>query len=259
MGLFDFLRRPATPQIAIDPKINFDPLFQRAVDNIYQTGNPSPTALQKHLRVGFVHACTLLDQMEAVGIVGPDEGRKPRKILLSKRQWLTIRPQCINSHCNHAASVSSEATQPERNVAPLCDYTPTAQITSGNISILSSEEMVVIMRNYHVVEEIRTKVKGVTFRNDDGTDRQTILRHCHAGDQLRFGFYRYQGAPAYTVVSDWGQLGNLSADLAEELAEMISRRKNKCLILGEILNISGGNRGESFGCNISLTIYEKNY
>lgn len=133
------------------------------------------------------------------------------------------------------------------------------QTSASAISTLNDFELMTIMRHYHVVEEIRTKVKGVTFRNDDGTDRQTILARCHAKDQLRFGFFRYEGDPAYTVVSEHGQLGNVSAELAEEIYFLVSQFKNKYLILGEILDISGGYQGKKLGCNISITIYEKNY
>ena len=232
------------------PDIELDPLFFDAVDHVYQSGIPSAREIQKNLRIGYLRATAILDQMETIGIVSPIDGAKPRNILLNEQQWRTILPRL---HNQVSEPQSHNDAHKERQ------YCSTPAVTPGHISCLSGQEMVMISRNYHVVEEIRTKVRGVKFRNDNGTDRQTILRHCHAGDQLRFSFYRYQGAPAYTVVSDWGQIGNLSADLAEELAEMISSRKNKCLILGEILNISGGYRGESFGCNISLTIYEKNY
>jgi len=133
------------------------------------------------------------------------------------------------------------------------EYRPRAKITQGNISTLSDEEMAVFLQYYYKADEIRTKVKGVTFRNDDGTDRQTILVHCHAGDQLRFKLFEYDGAPAYAVYCDWGQIGNLSAELAEEIAA----REKPCIILGEILNVSGGYRGNYFGCNILINIYEK--
>lgn len=157
-------------------------------------------------------------------------------------------------------SVDDDPIAPEGILIPeLSGYKPPTPVSCGHISILSGEEMVTIIRHYKVVDEIRTKVKGVSFRNDDGTDRQTILAHCHAGDQLRFKPFEYKGSPAYAVYSEWGQIGNLSADLAEELAEMVAARDHKCLLLGEILNISGGYQGEYFGCNISLTIYEKRY
>lgn len=133
------------------------------------------------------------------------------------------------------------------------------QAPNSSFVLLTDFEMNALMRHYRIVEEIRTKVKGVTFRNDDGTDRQNILTRCHAGDQLRFEFYWYQGTPAYAVVSEHGQLGNVSADLAEEIHFVTAQLKNKYLILGEILEISGGCQGQSFGCNMVIAIYEKNY
>ena len=154
-----------------------------------------------------------------------------------------------------------QTARPEGKTNSLSQFTSSSysQVSQSTISPFNDFEIMTIKRHYHVVEEIRTKVKGVTFRNDDGTDRQTILARCSAGDQLRFGFYRYKGDPAYTVTSEHGQLGNVSVELAEELYFLTSRLKNKHLILGEILNVSGGYHGESLGCNISITIYEKNY
>lgn len=133
------------------------------------------------------------------------------------------------------------------------EYDPPVPASRGNISILSDEDMHTFLRHYYKADEIRTKVRGVSFRNDDGTDRQCILAHCHAGDQLRFRRFEYEGAPAYAVYCDWGQIGNLAADLAADLAA----RQKPCIMLGEILNVSGGYHGEYFGCNICLNIYEK--
>lgn len=134
------------------------------------------------------------------------------------------------------------------------EYSPPATITRGNIEVLTDNEMHIFLRHYHKADEIKTKVKGVTYRNSDGTDRQNILAHCHAGDQLRFKAYKFKGDPAYAVYCDRGQIGNLSAELAEEIAA----REKPFIILGEILNVSGGYRGEYFGCNIRVDIYEKN-
>ena len=154
-----------------------------------------------------------------------------------------------------------QTARPEGKTNSLSQFTSSSypQVFQSILSPFNDFEIMTIKRHYHVVEEIRTKVKGVTFRNDDGTDRQTILARCSAGDQLQFGFYWYYGAPAYTVISEHGQLGNVSADLAEEIHFMTSQLTHKHLILGEILNISGGDYGENYGCNISITVYEKNY
>lgn len=62
-----------------------DDLYNSAVDVILSTGNASTTFLQRKLKIGYARAASLIDCMEAKGILGPAEGSKPRKILAAKR------------------------------------------------------------------------------------------------------------------------------------------------------------------------------
>ena len=59
-----------------------DELYEQAKDTILSTGNASTTFLQRKLKVGYARAASLIDMLEAKGVVGPAEGSKPRKILL---------------------------------------------------------------------------------------------------------------------------------------------------------------------------------
>ena len=43
--------------------------------------------LQRYLKVGFNRAARIMDQLEEAGIVGPEEGTKPRKILMSPEEF----------------------------------------------------------------------------------------------------------------------------------------------------------------------------
>lgn len=87
-----------------------------------------------------------------------------------------------------------------------------------------------------VIETIRTKVVGVTFDNEDGENRQDILSTMTGDEDITVEKYTYNGEPAAYV--KWGNkvIGNLSAELAKDLA----RKYPKARYAAEILEISGG-------------------
>lgn len=57
-----------------------DSLYNEAKTIIFETGNASTTFLQRKLKIGYARAASLMDQLESNGIIGPQEGAKPRKI-----------------------------------------------------------------------------------------------------------------------------------------------------------------------------------
>ena len=67
-----------------DVESNGDELLEEATDLVVKTGKASASYLQRRFRVGYARAARLLDLLEAKGIVGPGEGAKPRKILMSR-------------------------------------------------------------------------------------------------------------------------------------------------------------------------------
>ena len=42
--------------------------------------------LQRNFKIGFNRAARIMDQLEEFGVVGPEEGTKPRKVLLTTPQ-----------------------------------------------------------------------------------------------------------------------------------------------------------------------------
>ena len=99
-----------------------------------------------------------------------------------------------------------------------------------------------------IAETIRTKIVGVTYDNEDGENRQDILSRMNGEEDITIEKYTYNGEPAAYV--KWGDkvLGNLSAELAKDLA----RKYPKARYTAEILEISGG--VQTFGCNIELDV-----
>ena len=61
-----------------------DPLFEEAAKWIVQSGDTASTSsLQRRYQIGYNRAGRIMDQMEAAGIVGPSQGGKPRRVLLT--------------------------------------------------------------------------------------------------------------------------------------------------------------------------------
>ncbi len=61
-----------------------DELFDEAVAIVLETGQASTSNLQRRLRLGYTRAARIIDQMEAEGIIGPQQGAKPRDILIDR-------------------------------------------------------------------------------------------------------------------------------------------------------------------------------
>lgn len=72
-----------------------DPLIEEAVSIILGTGIASASRLQRQLRIGFTRAARIIDTLEQIGIVGPQEGSKPREILVDEDQANELFEQSI--------------------------------------------------------------------------------------------------------------------------------------------------------------------
>lgn len=63
-----------------------DEFLYDAIEFVVNNGQASASMLQRKFKIGFNRAARLIDDMEERGIVGPSEGSKPRKVLISKEQ-----------------------------------------------------------------------------------------------------------------------------------------------------------------------------
>lgn len=63
-----------------------DPLFKDAVELVINDEQASISYIQRKLKVGYSRAGRIVDQMEEMGIIGPHEGSKPRKLLKNKEE-----------------------------------------------------------------------------------------------------------------------------------------------------------------------------
>lgn len=73
-----------------------DEMLESAVEVVVELGQASTTLLQRKLRLGYARAARIMDQLETSGIVGPSEGSKPRKVLITKAQLLEMKAYADN-------------------------------------------------------------------------------------------------------------------------------------------------------------------
>lgn len=59
-----------------------DPLYNEIVDYVIQTGKVSASLIQRKYRLGYNRAARIIDLLEERGIIGPQNGSKPREVLI---------------------------------------------------------------------------------------------------------------------------------------------------------------------------------
>ena len=62
-----------------------------AMEIAVEAGNISTSLLQRKLSLGYSRAARIVDKLETLGVVGPYEGAKPRKVLITREEYLEMR------------------------------------------------------------------------------------------------------------------------------------------------------------------------
>ncbi|MCL2362888.1 MAG: DNA translocase FtsK [Defluviitaleaceae bacterium] len=98
-GIVNFLKAQAPAeyttemiqQVTMPGKTNIegevDEFFHEAVDFLLTKGKASTSMLQRQFRIGYNRASRLMDELETRGIVGPEDGVKPRKVTITREEY----------------------------------------------------------------------------------------------------------------------------------------------------------------------------
>ncbi len=79
-----------------------DPLFEEAARLIVQNQVGSTSLIQRRMKLGYNRAGRLMDQLEAAGVVGPNQGSKAREVIIKTDSELSVYlTQLGGGHANH--------------------------------------------------------------------------------------------------------------------------------------------------------------
>lgn len=65
--------------------------IERAIEIVLSAGQASTSNLQRRLRLGFARASRIMDELEQMGVIGPYEGAKPRRVLITKEEYIQMK------------------------------------------------------------------------------------------------------------------------------------------------------------------------
>ena len=101
--VIDFIKNQVTEEVKYEDDImdtisktvapkssDEDDLLADAIDFVVNNSQGSASMLQRKFKIGFNRAARLIDSMEERGIVGPSEGSKPRKVLITKEELVNL-------------------------------------------------------------------------------------------------------------------------------------------------------------------------
>ena len=108
-----------------------DEMIPKAIEVILEQGMASTTLLQRKLKLGYARAARIIDELSEKGIVGPYEGSKPRKVLITKEQWYEMQARSSNSAPKQLTI--EEVTAP-KITAPVFEVEPEVEENEDELS-----------------------------------------------------------------------------------------------------------------------------
>ena len=90
-SVIDKIENANTPDAEKDNRDYEDELLPDAIDLVVSAEQASVSMLQRRFRIGYNRAARIIDMMEERQIIGPSEGSKPRKVLITEADLANMR------------------------------------------------------------------------------------------------------------------------------------------------------------------------
>lgn len=82
---------------SVDGEGMSDELFDSAAQLVISKEKASASMLQRQFRIGYNRASRLIEELEEKGVVGPEDGAKPRKVLMNAYQWQEFKGHTMSN------------------------------------------------------------------------------------------------------------------------------------------------------------------
>lgn len=107
------------------------------------------------------------------------------------------------------------------------------------------------------IRSFSLKVAGVTFKNNDGTDRQKIISKLYVGKELKLFPYKHEGKNAVYVMTLNNKIaGNIPAENTTEICNKINSNKIEKITVKEVDNFINENNKNIY--YLIVNIFVKN-
>ncbi|HVZ94150.1 MAG TPA: DNA translocase FtsK [Phycisphaerales bacterium] len=91
-----------------------DPLFDRAVEIVLETGRGSVSLLQRRLAIGYTRASRLVELMGIAGIIGEYKGSVAREVVITIEEWQAMKAQAEADKASGGGAGGASAGKPSQ-------------------------------------------------------------------------------------------------------------------------------------------------
>lgn len=171
-----------------------EPLLVDAIEVVVETGMASVSMLQRRLRLGYSQAAKLMEQMEEIGIVGPIEGSKPRKVLITKEQWADskLHMSAPSVECS-TDTVPKSVPDPESvSFIDSADYRVVRDLESKMVDAYSNcgnTDIDAAIASLRTAMNYATQIESICNKTEAGqTYFSNMWLHCHNARNSDFSY-----------------------------------------------------------------------
>ena len=195
----------------------YDIYFEEVGRYFITKGRASIGMIQRMHKLDFNRAAQIMDQLCEAGVVGPEEGTKPRKILMSMDEFETYLKQPFNSTIDFI-DAKSENDSPDIESMTIEEYANIVEkIVEKSVDFSQDGILLDKMQNM-VISQVSDQIKNDLLDDLIRYNTHKTL-HIILFDKNKFNFFAYKDIPNLVVpiISESSELHNILKWTCDEM------------------------------------------